>query len=1681
MGSEMIESVPDSEDENEDWSSAAWEHNPERAEGTNLVGSCLPHDVPFKEGSRVSDDAKLQNQVQESKSVKQEKSVLLSGMQLNDNKAGMTGLDKEKINRIIMEASKGSSFYENEQKKEKQMEVRLEEQKRKLAAIPAHKILEGEKQADRLLCELESTRDMSHTIVHVDMDAFYAAVEMRDDPTLRDVPMAVGGLGMLSTSNYHARKFGVRAAMPGFIGKKLCPDLVIVPTHFDKYTEVSKQIRSIIAEYDPGFAPMSLDEAYLDITEHLNKRQHFSIEERTFYKRPDDTKFCVCNMNCSKYHWMKRKENEEMVGATPVVEAMDEQKETRNKVQESLEDTHDVQAPELNCSPNLFESPEESVNEHSYILNETQTKGDNPLENETCENICEASIDNLCPVCGKALPVLSDLAPELFGLTAEEATREMRFRIEHLTKLTASAGIACNTMLAKVCSDRNKPNGQYIIPPRKEDVLQFIDQLPIRKISGIGKVTERMLAALEVVKCSDLFTKRGVLYQLFSEISFQHFMRITLGIGSTVVESGGKRKSMSVERTFSEMSNVEEQYKKCQQLCEALSEDLAEEGIKGKTITLKIKTVKFEVRTRAQSVLNYTSNKDQIYKVARDLLRHEMVTCDPEPLRLRLMGVRMSNFQDSTKLKGETQATILGFVTRSKQNTSDNETSVKHQLRSYDGKRENSVTDIEAEETVENIKHLPKHQSLGFPNASKIEDGPPKATIKGADCAVCDNSVTVNQEIPAGQVVNGNMNVGESLIKAQPKLPYLMEFEGSGKPGTSSDYCQKTLNIEPNPSPRLAPYTCPVCSNVFTMNLNRFNRHVDECLANFNGNTMQNGTSSCDVIDDEESKVMDEKVDSAEVEKPIMSLVETNRPLKGKTSNMIDAAKHLGTVLKPDKEHQKQSLSKHLETAPMQDFCKTHSKPNKEAQNAKKDFLNNVSSDAKPIANINSLLICPICNTNQAGLDLDAFNGHVDACLSKATIKDILNEQKNVQSKKRSFGESSKLSKGPSTKRKRFRLSLLCMFCCAQLLFINGKIVEIENGKIKGRETNIGPWHKNKTVDAFLGVPFAQPPVGPLRFKNPEPVKKWSQEVYDATYYRPSCPTNIFGVLSMWVSVPGYDKFDEDCLYLNIYAPNVTDGRLYPVMVWIHGGGYANGGTIKYPGHYYADKEVVMVTMSYRLGVLGFLSTLDDSARGNFGMYDQLAALKFVQKNIRAFGGDPDQVTLFGQSAGASAVGLHMLSPKSEGYFQKSIAMSGSDLCGWGYNDPEVDDVLRYATQLAELQNCTTETTQAMVECLRGVDFESLIADAGSVSPKSGDPAVLFPWVPVVDGEGGFLPDTPKRLRERGQFKKIPTMAGVTSHESSILLAPLLPFGADINDTKTVARLAADLFGRNKERSYDAMMMEYTNWENIEDKRQSRQLLVELIDDAGIGAWTDLYAKYQSDFNNTFFYVFSYTPDYSILPVWMGAFHAMDLFPLFGYCFINDAQDVANETELFNIFDYSEEDKQFSDMIIGYWTNFAKYGDPNGNSPQNIWKPFTRKERNYLNIGNIPDIKLEKNYHQHRYAFWTDYIHKVDALPFKPTIYPSSTTTSMESPDTPDVMNTKAPSIDNVQMQEQVKENEERIKTLNAEYSRYRTLTIALGCVAGALVLVSVILAISVKNARSQLRGKSESTYDMNH
>ncbi|XP_051498003.1 DNA polymerase kappa [Apus apus] len=806
-------------------------------------------------------------------------------MGLNDNKAGMQGLDKEKINKIIMEATKGSRFYENELKKDQQVNQRIEKMMRLREKITAQQLLKAQLQVDKLVIELEQSRNLSNTIVHIDMDAFYAAVEMRDNPELKEKPIAVGSMSMLSTSNYHARRFGVRAAMPGFIAKKLCPHLTIVPLNFEKYGQVSKEVREILVEYDPNFMPVGLDEAYLNITEHLEERLNWPEDRRRFFFNTESTT-------------------------------------EKDKDDISAKSSEDGYSP----SPVLFEDSTPLTDDHSE-------QRDKSVENSV-----------------------------VFGTSAEEVVKEIRFKIEQKTQLTASAGIAPNTMLAKMCSDRNKPNGQCRIAPDRQAVLDFLKDLPIRKVPGIGKVTEKMLKALGIVTCSELHQQRALLSLLFSESSWRNFLDISLGLGSTHLEKDGERKSMSTERTFSEINAAEDQYSLCRELCRDLAQELQKEGHKGKTVTLKLKNVNFEVKTRASTVLSSVSTEEEIFAVAKDLLGAEIDSVAPHPLRIRLMGVRVSGFLSEEEKKYQ-QKSITSFLKSGKEIGF---------LRLQPGKS--------------NQEYFTKNS---------------EASTRGS---------FFDKKRAARQLNSENLSSNETVGK-----------QLSHDRKSSANYVEETkkvTNLQTSDVCKI--FTCPVCfEDQNSNNLEELNRHIDECL---NG-TLVKGT--VEILKNNNarentlnflSQFKKENIDECQKNKADQ-LAGTDQSAST-SDNSTSSNKEKFTQITSDKPHRERQPSSLSDTARnvcmKQCFFPKRISQDNEHHFEKTEHTEESSSCSIFEAKEDSVFVCPVCNSEQKTTSLVSFNRHVDICLNKGLIQE-LTEKEDFPTKTYNMENSNRvggLSKG---------------------------------------------------------------------------------------------------------------------------------------------------------------------------------------------------------------------------------------------------------------------------------------------------------------------------------------------------------------------------------------------------------------------------------------------------------------------------------------------------------------------------------------------------------------------------------------------------------------------------------------------------------------------------------------------
>ncbi|KFV96481.1 DNA polymerase kappa, partial [Eurypyga helias] len=534
----------------------------------------------------------------------------------------------------------------------------------------------------------------------------------------------------------------------------------------------------------------------------------------------------------------------------------------------------------------------------------------------------------------------------VFGTSAEEVVKEIRFRIEQKTQLTASAGIAPNTMLAKMCSDRNKPNGQCRITPERQAVLDFLKELPIRKVPGIGKVTEKMLKALGIVTCSELYQQRALLSLLFSEASWRHFLGISLGLGSTHLEKDGERKSMSTERTFSEINAAEDQYSLCRELCRDLAQELQKEGLKGKTVTLKLKNVNFEVKTRASTLLSAVSTEEEIFAVAKDLLGTEIDSVAPHPLRIRLMGVRVSGFLSEEEKKYQ-QKSIKSFLKSGKE---------IGLLRLQAGKS--------------NEEYFTKN-SAAFPRGSFFDK-------KRAARQLNSENISPNETVDK-QLFNDRKS-SANFVEEAKKVTDLQ----------NSDVCKI--------------FTCPVCfEEQSSNNLEELNRHIDECL---NGTLVKDTVEITKNSNSRENTLnflplfKNENVDECQKNKTDQ-LAGTDQSASTSDSCTSYSTEKFTQMVsdKSQRERQPISLGDIARNVCMkQSFFPERISRDDGGRFEKAERTEGGNSSCFFEMKEDNVLVCPVCNMEQKTTSLVSFNRHVDVCLNKGLIQE-LTDKKDVPTK----------------------------------------------------------------------------------------------------------------------------------------------------------------------------------------------------------------------------------------------------------------------------------------------------------------------------------------------------------------------------------------------------------------------------------------------------------------------------------------------------------------------------------------------------------------------------------------------------------------------------------------------------------------------------------------------------------
>ena len=516
-----------------------------------------------------------------------------------------------------------------------------------------------------------------------------------------------------------------------------------------------------------------------------------------------------------------------------------------------------------------------------------------------------------------------------------------------------------------------------------------------------------------------------------------------------------------------------------------------------------------------------------------------------------------------------------------------------------------------------------------------------------------------------------------------------------------------------------------------------------------------------------------------------------------------------------------------------------------------------------------------------------------------------------------------------------------------------GPLVHLTSGTLEGALRG--------NIAVFEGVPFATPPVGALRWGEPQPVPSWSG-VRDATRPPHPCMQNVAGTdnfiepLAATYGVAfSRQTLDpsEDCLYLNVWTPQLQPGAHLPVMVWLHGGSntVGSGTEAAYDGTILASHGVIVVTLNYRLGAMGFFSHPELTAEsphhssGNYGLLDQIAALQWVQQNIAAFGGDPTNVTLFGESAGSIDATTLMTSPLTKNLFGRVIAESGPAF-GLG---PERTVVQMQPLGLAVGKEATGGKPGSQLQILRSLPATQIadIEDRLIASQFKG----YDPNASIVDG--WVLPQSPARAFASGKIESVDLLAGLNAREFAAFRVV-----AAAAAKKSPQPAAKPGFGETLKQFADLARPLYGNWTDITVATYTGLMLLHgnpAIDQASndilaacpIGAEAALTT---SAGRRAFVYRF----DRSVpgMGEWeLGAFHSLELPYVFG----------TFQAHAFSWLPFTSTDHKLSQIMQTYWTNFAKFGDANGQGLPH-WTPWNTRQEPYLVFSQSGDAVPQQSF-----------------------------------------------------------------------------------------------------------------------
>lgn len=520
-----------------------------------------------------------------------------------------------------------------------------------------------------------------------------------------------------------------------------------------------------------------------------------------------------------------------------------------------------------------------------------------------------------------------------------------------------------------------------------------------------------------------------------------------------------------------------------------------------------------------------------------------------------------------------------------------------------------------------------------------------------------------------------------------------------------------------------------------------------------------------------------------------------------------------------------------------------------------------------------------------------------------------------------------------------------------------GEIIQTHSGLIRGKKIKA----LNNDVYAYLGIPYAKPPIGKLRFREPQPVSVWDN-VYNATVMSPICMQDPFFPQLEWV--PRNRRYmSEDCLYLNIWVPvQKIDNKPFSTMVWIHGGAF-NTGTSNMDVHYgrflASIGNVIVVTLNYRLGAFGFLNLGNKKVQGNMGMLDQVMALKWINRNIENFGGDRNEITVFGSSVGSVSVSNHILSPLTKGLFKRAILQSGGNYNPSFLVDPSVNvkvsekfvisigcvekeaSCAHLQTEIDCFENEKAYTDDDTLSCLQNIPAEK-ISSAEKLLIEKLNNTLSF----VSQWGDPYLSNDPNRDIDNGLMHDVEIMIGIVPDEGAYLLAFYKPEFLIQDDpilTKSEAKSFLKTCFNVSESQLNLLIEKYLG--DVSENDYSN--IVERTKDAlGEGLLTcptvilaEKYSQYQ---RSVYYYTFNHARINAGYKKWEGVSHFAETYFVFGMPFMYPEN-------------YTPEEEIFSTEIMKLWSSFAKTGKPTYPGIKEEWLPFDMIHRNTmeLKLGNI--------------------------------------------------------------------------------------------------------------------------------